>query len=305
MKVVVTGASSFLGKAVIKKLKTEGHSVTEFSHSYDEDEDRLPEEADIWIHFAWAGAGSAGRQDEKVQEYNVVMSMAALEKAMKLRCSKFMFAGSQAEYGRAQDGACKEEYGLAEPVSAYGRAKLLFSRLAQMRTEEYNRDENADIPMQYVHMRFFSVYGPGDHPTSLVNMVAESIIKGERLELGACEQMWNYLYIDDAAEAVLTLLDKGTAGIYNIAGNDTRPLKEYVLEAAETVAGCIRSLRKEAAAQADDKPNSLLIFNARGNNAEGSADLSPDISRLRALGFEERVSFKEGIKQIIAEKIKA
>ena len=120
MRFVLTGASSFLGSAVVKRLKEEGHKVTGFRHSYEEDEDELPHRADAWIHFAWAGVGSAGRQDDEIQGYNVGMSMAALEKAIELNCKKFIFAGSQAEYGRAQDGGLKNEDGPAEPVSAYG-----------------------------------------------------------------------------------------------------------------------------------------------------------------------------------------
>ncbi len=298
MRFVVTGASSFLGSAVIKRLKEEGHKVTEFRHSYEEDEDDLPHRADAWIHFAWAGAGSAGRQDDEIQGYNIGMSMAALEKAIELNCRKFIFAGSQAEYGKAQDGGFKNEDGPAEPVSAYGDAKLLFSKLARTRIEAYNREENCPRPMRYVHMRFFSVYGPQDHRTSLISTLIDKLSKGERVELGPCNQKWNYLYIDDAVEGVLTLCTKFTGDTYNIGSDDIRPLRKYVTEAAEVIAEYF-----ESAELSRDRLIELLCFGERDNNAEGSADLSPDNSKMKALGFEAKVSFREGIGRTLKYRV--
>ena len=298
MRFVVTGASSFLGSAVVKRLREEGHKVTEFRHSYEEDEDDLPHRADAWIHFAWAGKGSLGRQDDEIQGYNIGMSMGALEKAIELQCKKFIFAGSQAEYGMAQDGGPKSEDGPTEPVSAYGDAKLLFSKLARTRIDAYNRQEDCPRPMRYVHMRLFSVYGPGDHDTSLINTLIDKLSKGERAELGACSQQWNYLYIDDAVDAVMLLCTKFTGDTYNIASDDTRPLREYVEEAADIIDACSRE-------KADTKTKSareLLSFGVREDNAEGAADLSPDTSKMRALGFEAKTSFADGIKHILEAK---
>lgn len=49
------------------------------------------------------------------------------------------------------------------------------------------------------------------------------------MELGECTQLWNYLYIDDAVNAIVKLLTgDAPAGVYNVAGEDTRPLREYI-----------------------------------------------------------------------------
>lgn len=308
MRFVVTGSSSFIGRAVVKRLIEDGHKVTQFNHSYEEDEDDLPHKADAWLHFAWAGAGSEGRMDEEVQGYNLGMSMGALEKAIELSCKKFIFAGSQAEYGRAQDGSLKREDGIAEPVSPYGDAKLLFSKLAQTRIDAFNRQEDCQRPMRYVHMRLFSVYGPGDHETSLVNTLVDRLMRGESAELGPCEQNWDYLYIDDAVEAIMTLCTKFTGDTYNIGSGDIRPLKDYVEEIRDIVEEYVQGSAKGSTAcdtaVNEHADNGLLRFGVRGDNAEGSADLSPDTTRIRLLGFEPKVSFREGIKKVIEYRSK-
>ena len=297
MHIVITGASSFLGRACIRKLQEHGHDVTAFRHSYNEEPpENVPEQADIWVHFAWAGEGSEGRSDPAIQQYNLEMSMDALEKAISMGCRKFIFAGSQAEYGRAQDGGPKKEDGPVAPVSEYGRAKELFSHFAFARAEAYNASEECKRPLRYVHMRLFSVYGPGDHPGSLINTLVECLAADSDVELGPCRQLWNYLYIDDAAEAVAVLCEKFTSGVYNVGSCDTRPLREYVEEAHDIIA--------EATSKAREgwRPAGVLHFESRGDNAEGAADLSPDITKLQLTGFTPQVSFADGIRKILEAK---
>lgn len=263
MKAVVTGCTSFIGKHTVQALKEAGIDVFAFRHSYEESP-CLPESADLWIHYAWAGRGSEGRMDEDIQKKNVIMSMNALRKAEKLHVKKFLFAGSQAEYSQN---------------SAYGRAKYEFG----LNAEKYLADSGSF--MDLVHMRIFSVYGPGDHEGSLVSMLIKNAGSGKNMELGPCTQLWNYTYIDDIVDAILLLaLSEDTEGTFDVAGNDTRILRDYVTEAWNVL-------------NADGK----LCFGMRGNNAEGAADLVPNTERIRKLGFNAKVSFADGIKLTLGE----
>lgn len=276
MRIIITGATSFIGRASAEYLEGCGHEVIRLRHSFDEEPDRLPETADVWLHFAWAGSGSSDRADEVLQRFNVDMTMEAVHKADELGCRRFVFAGSQAEYGHQQDGRSKEEYGPTYPVSEYGKGKEIVRRLAERYTAE------SGTAMQYVHMRIFSVYGPGDHTYSLVNSLIERFKQDETIELGNCTQLWNYLYISDAAAAVGLLCETAASGIYNIAGDDTRPLRAYVEELHELMGG-----------------KGIAAFGKRADNAEGPADLSPDISRIKALGFTPKVSFADGVRLML------
>ncbi len=279
MRVIVTGATSFVGNAAAACLEAHGHEVVRLRHSFDSEPDKLPDRADVWLHFAWAGSGSSDRADPVIQQYNVDMSMAAVRKAAELGCERFVFAGSQAEYGFRQDGGLKQEYGETYPESEYGKAKDRVRRLAERFMTE------TEDSMQYVHMRIFSVYGEGDHAHSLINSLIDGFDRREAIELGNCTQLWNYLYISDAAETIRLLCEKADGGIYNVASEDTRPLRAYVEELYELMGG-----------------RGSALFGRRADNAEGAADLSPDTTRLRDLGFKSKVSFREGIESILRYK---
>ena len=230
---------------------------------------------DAWIHFAWDGVGSAGRSDTNIQIENIQNAKKAYLYAKLLGARKFLFAGSQAEYGVGN-------HRVPMPVSPYGKAKLSFGRWAteqSLLSEIYD-----DAPMQFIHMRIYSVYGSGDHETSLVNTVLRAALRHEAITLGPCEQRWNYLEVHDLARAIRILLrsEDTRTGIYDIAGSDSRMLKKYVI-AMNSIAGNGAELR----------------FGTRANNAEGAANMSPEILKLQRLGFHQEISFEAGIGMLL------
>ena len=230
---------------------------------------------DAWIHFAWDGVGSAGRSDTNIQIENIQNAKKAYLYAKLLGARKFLFAGSQAEYGIGN-------HRVPMPVSPYGKAKLSFGRWAteqSLLSELYD-----DAPMQFIHMRIYSVYGSGDHETSLVNTVLRAALRHEAITLGPCEQRWNYLEVHDLARAIRILLrsEDTRTGIYDIAGSDSRMLKKYVI-AMNAIAGDGAELR----------------FGTRANNAEGAANMSPEILKLQRLGFHQEISFEAGIGMLL------
>lgn len=313
VRVLITGVTSFLGLYTAKLLLQEGHEVigavrprSRRAQELDAhgisayptyrtvhlDLSELPEaelgEAhfaevmgdtapliDAWVHFAWDGVGSAGRSDTNIQIENIQNAKKAYLYAKLLGARKFLFAGSQAEYGSGN-------HRVPMPVSPYGKAKLAFGRWAteqSLLSEMYD-----DAPMQFIHMRIYSVYGRGDHETSLVNTVLRAALRHEAITLGPCEQRWNYLEVHDLARAIRILLrsEDTCTGIYDIAGSDSRMLKKYVI-AMNAIAGDGAELR----------------FGTRANNAEGAANMSPEILKLQRLGFHQEISFEAGIGMLL------
>ena len=104
------------------------------------------------------------------------------------------------------------------------------------------------------------------------------------MELGACTQQWNFLHVRDAARALTgLLLAKVPAGVYNVAGEDTRPL-------SRTLNRCTGSAVKKGTYE----------YGKRPPNAEGVVSLVPDIRKLKeAAGFAQEISFEDGIREMI------
>ena len=234
--------------------------------------------ADVWIHFAWDVIGSAGRQDEAMQERNIRNARKAYMMAQALGCRKFLFAGSQAEYGT---GSKKKP----EPVSAYGKAKLAFGKwgLEQCLLSSILFGMRQ---IEFLHLRIYSVYGSGDHETSLISTLLRMAGTGEDMVLGPCTQKWNYLEVRDFARAIYLLATDPEAGteVYDVAGTETRPLRSFVEEAWRLAGG-----------------KGQLRFGIRPDNAEGAVDMNPDTSRLRSFRFREKIPFRDGIRDLLLE----
>ena len=287
----------------------------------------VPNDLDAIIHFAWDGVGSKGRENPEIQEQNLLMSKGFYQWGLQNGVKYFLFAGSQAEYGRGT----REN---PEPVSAYGKAKLSFSRYglsggraaedsafpkqcfrsfddteeteqekaketeqkaeqkAEQKTEQKAEQEN---PMKFLDLRIFSVYGVGDHETTLVHTLVQAVLAGLSMDLSPCSQMWNFMEARDLARAIAFLLEGGFgSGTYDLCSQDSRPLKDYVLE--------IESLGKAFLEKKEGKTlstsSSLLRFGERASNAEGPVDLKPSVKDLYDRGFLEKISFQQGIEEL-------
>ena len=201
----------------------------------------------------------------------------------------FLFAGSQAEYGRGT----REN---PEPVSAYGKAKLSFSRygLSGGKAEESYSFQEQEPQMDFLDLRIFSVYGIGDHESTLVQTLVQAVLAGQSMDLSPCSQMWNFMEARDLARAIAFLLEGGFgSGTYDLCGKDSRPLKDYVLE--------IEALGKAFLEKKEGKKawaTSLLRFGERASNAEGPVDLKPSVKDLYDRGFQEKISFSQGIEEL-------
>lgn len=292
--VVLTGATSFLGRNLLKGLLKNDYKVYALVRHDSPTVNKIPQdgnlkiiygslenleiindyvgEADYFIHFAWEGADSLGRENAAMQRRNIQYSLKTLQIAYNLGCKAFFFSGSQAEYGSKKN----KIYELDEcmPISEYGKAKLEFSKRAMEICNEKR--------IKFIHLRIFSVYGPGDRGGTLVNSCIKKFNTGEFMMLGPCIQKWNFLYIKDFVHIMLNFLKNDCeSAIYNIASYDTRILKEFVLEIYE----------------ASNKTGSYEFGDVL-QNPEGSPSLDPDVGRMLAVtGDIELTSFKSGIEE--------
>lgn len=296
-RVVITGPTGSIGIALINKLVNEGVKVIAVCRPGSKRIERIPnnelvsvvecgleeisklsdmikEKCDIFYHFAWDGTFGNSRNDMEMQNNNVKYALDAVRVAKELRCSKFIGAGSQAEYGRVEGTLTNTTP--AFPENGYGIAKLCAGQMTRILCEQ--------LGIEHIWTRILSIYGPYDGENTMIMSVIGKLLKGAKPSLTAGEQMWDYLYSKDVANAFYLIAQKGKSGsIYCLGGGKARPLREYV-----------EILRDEI-----DKDLPLGIGDIPYGDKQ-VMHLCADIDNLvEDTGFKTQYSFEEGIKETI------
>lgn len=229
---------------------------------------------DIFYHLAWEGTTGSDRNNMYLQNKNVKYTLDAVHLAARMGCRTFIGAGSQAEYGRVNEKLSGKTP--VNPETGYGMAKLCAGQMS--------REEAVGLGMRHIWARILSVYGPYDSEGSMISSLIRTLLRGKIPSLTPGEQIWDYLYSEDAARAMLLMGESGNHGkVYCIGSGAARPLKEYMF-----------LLRDEI------DPSLKLGLGEKPYGDRQVMYLCADISELtKDTGFQPRVSFETGIRETI------
>ena len=229
---------------------------------------------DIFFHMAWNGTTGESRNDEALQQQNAACSLDAVRLAKKMGCHTFVFAGSQAEYGRVEGKLTADT--VTCPENEYGKYKLQAGKTTRALCE--------NLSIKHIWTRILSVYGPYDSKTSMIMSAISKLCNGESAKFTKGEQQWDYLYSADAANALLLAAMKGKHGsIYPIGSGRVRALSEY-----------IQILKNQI------DPHANIELGAVPYAPKQVMYLCADISQLKEdTGFEPKTEFEDGIREIL------
>lgn len=135
-------------------------------------------------------------------------------------------------------------------------------------------------------VRILSVYGKNDGFNTLISYLIKEMKEGRSLQLTKCEQIWDYLYADDAAgDAILAVAEKGKDGkAYPLGSGKGRILSEDVEEIRDIVS-----------------PTTKIEFGAKEYYPHQPMHLVADISKLTEdTGWKPNNTFSDDIKELIA-----
>ena len=294
-KVLVTGANGFVGSAVCRELVSKGIRV--FAVVRDEDsaigrignldgleiiymdlsaihklDDIISDrDFDVFYHFAWTGSAGPLRGDYGVQLKNVEYTCNAVKAARKLGCKRFVFAASIMEYEVQKLMETDKKTGIN---TLYSTAKL---------TAEYMARAVADhIGIEYVGGVISNIYGPGETSPRLVNTTIRKLQNGEYCKFSPGEQLYDFIYVDDAAKAFYELGEHALPGqSYYVGSSEVRKLKHYLTAIRDVVS-----------------PGTEIGLGAIPFDGVSLTYEELDVHALRKqTGFVPSVSFEEGIRR--------
>lgn len=190
-------------------------------------------------------------------------------------CQTIMTAGSQAEYGPTTKIEKIKETDPCNPNTEYGKAKLkLYRDAVQM----------CASGIRLIEPRFFSLYGPYDSQETMIISMIRNMMQDKPCMLTECIQKWDFLYIDDAIEALYGLICYENAeGVYNFGSGTSYELKKYV----ETMHRITNS-------------KSVLEYGAVPYPETGIVHTNPSVERLQnEINWKPKTSFEEGIYRVM------
>lgn len=288
MKVLVTGATGLIGRALIPELQAAGYEVVGLARRFRPDVgfpvifgdvtepdlgDRLPP-AEVIVHLA--GLADAGASWQDPARYLAVNAGGTLNLLFFARRTgaRFIFASSQRVY---RPGRRLAETAPIEPRDPYGYSKWVGEVWCQMFARL--------LGVSTAVVRFFSVYGPGQTWSSgqsgVLTIFLERALRGEPLEVRAPSRR-DFTFVADAAAGLRRVVEQATppGRVYNIAtGRGTS-----LLAAARLIKRLTGS------------PSPVV---GRFTGAEES--FVADIGRARQeLGYQPRYTLKEGLCAYIA-----
>ena len=247
-KVIITGASGFIGKALTSKLIKEKiivyaivrnkNSMVDIEKNdflyiieadfttYDKLSEMINDDIDVFYHFAWDGTYGAKLTDYELQISNIKNSCDVLREAQKIGCKKFIMAGTINEL-EIKSYMNLESF---EPRLAciYGISKLAFELIGK--TIAFQNG------IEFCTAVIGSVFGPGDNSRMIQNVLIKKFIDSEKPKLVEGNYLYDWIYIDDATEQLSAIGKKGkNFRNYYIGHNTLRTFKEIVLEVRDIV----------------------------------------------------------------------
>jgi nucleoside-diphosphate-sugar epimerase len=295
MRILVTGATGFIGRAFCKLALEKGHEIGALLLPSETPPVQLHEnskiiwlrgslEAPPWpevnafqpqscLHLAWIATPGIYLESPANEDFfNTSLTFATQARAIGVK--HFCVAGTCIEY-RIVDGLLSEIRTPIEPTTRYAKWKNEL-RLAL---------ETQNFPFAWG--RVFYPYGPGEHPERLCSSIISKLAQREQVILKTPGSTKDYIYVDDVASAFLKILETHFLGIVNIGTGVGVSVRE--------IASNIGHLMGTPELVSELKPAK--------NDAFGN--VVADAGRLRGLGWQPTSTLLEGLQNLIASRSRA
>ena len=235
---------------------------------------------DAVAHLAGlAGVRASVERPHDYVDVNVGGTLNLLEAARRSRAKNLVMTSTSSAYGNAEPPFV-EDHPADRPLAPYAATK----RAAEMLCHSYFHVHR--LPTTVV--RLFTAYGPRNRPDMMAYKVLDSIFTGREIPLyGGGEMVRDWTYVEDIARGIVAALDRPLGyEIVNLGHGEPMVLREFIGE-IEALAG--------------KKANFIPAARQESDAIATAADIS---KARRLLGFEPRVSVREGVQRLVRWYVK-
>ena len=298
MKILLTGPTGFIGAAFAAAALNKGHSVAGLIIPSEKIPAHLPvsphlawfrgmlDDApwddikqfgpDVCVHTAWITAPGVYLESPDNLKF-LESSIRFLRQVNDIGTSHIVSLGTCVEYQISNEKLSEETTPVA-PTTTYARCK-----------NELRETMEADAGrrgFQFCWARVFYPYGPREHPARLCSAIIGKLSRGEKIILKTPESTKDYIFIEDVAAALLTVVEKRFAGAINLGTGTGVTVKEIAQTIGELLA------KKELIEQADPPETDPLGY------------VVADASKLTGLGWRPAYELRAGLQKLINQYTK-
>ncbi len=295
MKILLTGPTGFIGSAFTLLALSRGHRIAGLALPEEKIPPHLPphenlrwlrgtlddapwreiEEfgADVCIHMAWITTPGIYLESPENFKFRDA-SLKFLREVNRLGTNHIVGLGTCVEY-QITNEILSEDKTPVEPTTPYAQCKNdLRVALEKEATER---------GFVFAWTRVFYPYGPREHPSRLCSSIIQKLSRDEKIVLKTPDSTKDYIFIEDLAGALLTVVEKKFSGAINLGTGVGVSVKEIATTLEEIL----------------DKRG--LVETANPPQTDPLGFVVADVGKLKSLGWRQCVTMEDGLKRLVEE----
>lgn len=295
MKILITGGTGFIGSTFVRLALSRGHEVAGLALPAEIIPATLPEHpqlrwlrgtldeapwaeikafrADVCLHSAWVTTPGVYLESPENRRF-LLASQRFLRQVMATGTAHIFGVGTCIEY-QITDQPLSELHTPAAPATTYSKCKDELRQWLEVEARERS--------VTGCWGRVFYPYGPGEHPSRLCSALIARLSAGQTLMLKTPQSVKDYIYIEDLAEAMLTVVEQRASGIVNLGTGLGLSVREIAGMLGELL-GRSELVQEQVPPEPDPFP--FVVAEA---------------TRLKSLGWRPKTNMRQGLTQLIRQ----